>query len=289
MKKQIFIVGIIVLLVTVGLSGCEQKSNTENSNGENSNLKVTTISDLRKSPNEYINQTVTIQGNCDVDSTSCYFISDDGGFLIAINSDNVDKPTSLINHREYNFTGIVISGQPPKCSTSEMIYILVTKIEEIKETQNSMIIRGFQITPTIIKLGETANLTWNVTGVTSVSIDNNIGNVGLNGTIIIQPERTTTYGLRITNETGSKIVFTQITVEGTIPMEIPQITFMQSNNYLMVTNVSESGVSWDNIIIIGTATKPTGTIEVGDIITDCSGEVTVAWQYQLLLWMGTFS
>ncbi|MCJ7572071.1 MAG: hypothetical protein MUO82_09385 [Candidatus Thermoplasmatota archaeon] len=53
---------------------------------------------------------------------------------------------------------------------------------------------------------------------------------------------------------------------------------VEENNYLMVTSVSESGLSWDNIQITGIATKPTGTIEVNDSITGCSGKVIVYWE-----------
>jgi len=50
MKKQLIIVGIAVLLVFVGLSGCEQLS------GE------TSIKEIQDHANNYIGKTVTIRG-----------------------------------------------------------------------------------------------------------------------------------------------------------------------------------------------------------------------------------
>ena len=49
----------------------------------------------------------------------------------------------------------------------------------------------FNVEPSMINKGETANLIWNVTGATTVSIDNSIGDVGLSGTRIISPTQNT--------------------------------------------------------------------------------------------------
>ena len=89
--------------------------------------------------------------------------------------------------------------------------------EETKETSNPMIIYNFQVTPTSIERGGTANLTWNVTGATTVSIDNNIGIVSLNGTRIIQPSQNTTYTLTATNVTDTVTATTEIIVEDITP------------------------------------------------------------------------
>ncbi|MCJ7571691.1 MAG: hypothetical protein MUO82_07425 [Candidatus Thermoplasmatota archaeon] len=75
--------------------------------------------------------------------------------------------------------------------------------EETKETSNPMIIHNFHVTPTLIEIGGTANITWDVTGATTVSINNNIGTVSLKGTIIIQPTQNTTYTLTATNVTDT--------------------------------------------------------------------------------------
>ena len=89
-----------------------------------------------------------------------------------------------------------------------MIVILLTVglsgcNEETKETPNPMIINNFHVTPTLIEIGGKVNITWDVTGATTVSIDNNIGTVSSKGTRIIQPTQNTTYTLTATNITNT--------------------------------------------------------------------------------------
>lgn len=49
------------------------------------------------------------------------------------------------------------------------------------------------------------------------------------------------------------------------------IVFRQENNTLIVTEVKQNLI-WDDFVIIrGNATLPTGTVNQGDIITDCIG------------------
>jgi hypothetical protein len=75
--------------------------------------------------------------------------------------------------------------------------------EETKKTSNPMFILNFHVTPILIEKGGSANITWDVTGATTVSIDNNIGTVSLKGTRIIQPTQNTTYTLTATNATDT--------------------------------------------------------------------------------------
>ena len=70
----------------------------------------------------------------------------------------------------------------------------------------------FNVEPSMINKGETANLIWNVTGATTVSIDNNIGDVGLSGTRIVSPIQNTTYVLTASNSNTSKTATTEIIV-----------------------------------------------------------------------------
>jgi hypothetical protein len=75
--------------------------------------------------------------------------------------------------------------------------------EETKEKSNPMKIHYFHVTPTLIEKDGMVNITWDVTGATTVSIDNNIGTVNLNGSIIIQPTQNTAYTLTATNITNT--------------------------------------------------------------------------------------
>jgi len=76
------------------------------------------------------------------------------------------------------FSGCSEQGQPPK-------------------------INFFIATPSILISGNTSVLNWSTTGATSVSINNGIGNVNLNGPYTVVPTRTQTYILTATNSYGS--------------------------------------------------------------------------------------
>ena len=60
------------------------------------------------------------------------------------------------------------------------------------------------------------------------------------------------------------------------------IVFRQENNTLLVIEVKQN-LTWENFVIIkGNATLPTGTVDLGDIITNCSssnlyGTIEVEW------------
>lgn len=120
MKKQLTIIGIIALFVCIGLSGCQQ---SQQSSGE------TKITDIREHSNNYINQTVTLIAiyGSDID-TLCYVIEDSTGYIDALDSNNVVKPTPTISGSQYKFTGIVRYGRLPTFY-SDTIYLEVTKIE----------------------------------------------------------------------------------------------------------------------------------------------------------------
>jgi len=75
-----------------------------------------------------------------------------------------------------------------------------------------MAIQEFIVTPRIIDAGMTANLSWNITGARSVSIDNGVGQVSLSGVSIVRPSATTTYVLTAENDTISITAQTQVIV-----------------------------------------------------------------------------
>jgi len=85
-----------------------------------------------------------------------------------------------------------------------------TNVDNQDTTQ--LLILLFNVEPNMINKGETANLSWNVTGATTVSIDNNIGDVSLSGTRIISPIQNTTYVLTASNSNTSKTATTLIIV-----------------------------------------------------------------------------
>lgn len=72
----------------------------------------------------------------------------------------------------------------------------------------------FSVNPTEIKTGESATLLWNVTGATSVTIDQGISNVNVADTKTVSPAKTTTYTLTATNSAGTKTESVTLTVGG---------------------------------------------------------------------------
>ena len=150
------------------------------------------------------------------------------------------------------------------------------------ELTEKMTIITFTVIPSLIEVGDTANLSWIVTGSdTLVTIDNGIGEVSLTGNRIITPTETTTYKLTATNNTSTKNVTTQIIVIMNNPEENnsvnnPDIAFTKSSNILTVSRTDE-GLKWDDFTITGECDKSAlgGYIIAGDTITSCSGIITI--------------
>src|ERR1700733_7691660 len=64
------------------------------------------------------------------------------------------------------------------------------------------VISSFTSTPTTTAPGNLVTLAWNVSGATSISIDNGVGNVTNLSSITVSPAQTTTYTLTASNSTG---------------------------------------------------------------------------------------
>lgn len=78
-----------------------------------------------------------------------------------------------------------------------------------------MTIKSFSISPPAITEGEWTTLSWEVTGLGTVKIDPDVGEVSLSGSRSVRPTRDTTYTLFATNEEGiakasTKVVVTSI-------------------------------------------------------------------------------
>ena len=78
------------------------------------------------------------------------------------------------------------------------------------------IINSFSAIPSTITVGESSTLSWSVTDVTSVTIDNGIGSVALTGTTAVNPTTTTPYTLTATNTAGSVTATTTVTVSSAL-------------------------------------------------------------------------
>ncbi len=64
------------------------------------------------------------------------------------------------------------------------------------------VINYFDASPPIISSGGSTLLRWNVSNATSITIDNDIGSVGTDGTMLVSPAASTSYTLTATNAYG---------------------------------------------------------------------------------------
>jgi subtilase family serine protease len=76
------------------------------------------------------------------------------------------------------------------------------------------VINSFSASPSNISAGESSILNWTVTGATTVSIDQGIGNVALTGPRAVTPAATTVYTLTASSSAGSITATTQVMVTG---------------------------------------------------------------------------
>jgi hypothetical protein len=74
------------------------------------------------------------------------------------------------------------------------------------------VINYFNASPGIISPSGSSTISWDVSGAATVSIDQQIGNVGLSGTRVVFPTATTTYTLTATNTVGTVKSTAQVTV-----------------------------------------------------------------------------
>jgi hypothetical protein len=88
---------------------------------------------------------------------------------------------------------------------------------EVSKLFKTPVISSFDASASSITVGQSANLKWDVSGATSVSISPGIGNVSSSGTRGISPTTTTTYTLEAKNMGGSTSKTKIITVTGVLP------------------------------------------------------------------------
>ncbi len=80
-------------------------------------------------------------------------------------------------------------------------------------SSSSLAISSFDVNPSSITVGQTATLSWAVTGAKTVSIDQGIGSVAPSGTKTVTPLSTMTYTLTASDGTNSSKVTVNITVK----------------------------------------------------------------------------
>jgi hypothetical protein len=101
-------------------------------------------------------------------------------------------------------------------------------------TQPAPVILDFAVSPTIITAGQSANLMWNVSGASSVSISPGIGSVALSGSQEVSPVTSVTYVLTATNSYGTNTSTAVLTVNPTIAPPV-------SNNFNVSPTIIDQG------------------------------------------------
>ncbi len=111
------------------------------------------------------------------------------------------------------------------------------------------VINSFDASPPSISAGGSSTLTWKVSGATTVSIDQGIGNVALTGSRAVMPSVTTVYTLTATNAAGvSATATTQVIVSGApsppTPAGLPVVNSFTASPP-SITAGSSATLSWN--------------------------------------------
>jgi hypothetical protein len=100
-------------------------------------------------------------------------------------------------------------------------------------------ITNFVSSPSAISAGGTSTLQWNVTGATSVTIDQGIGSVPLSGSRVVSPSTTTTYNMIAIG--GSQVVTSTAVVTVNSPPVVAQFTASPQQ----IPLAGSSQLNWD--------------------------------------------
>jgi len=102
------------------------------------------------------------------------------------------------------------------------------------------VINSFTASPVTIGSGQTATLSWNVSGATTITIEPAVGGVAPSGTTPVSPTTTTAYTLTATNEGGSATSSLTVTVTSAVTgkpdLVITEIWFTGSILYYKIKN-----------------------------------------------------
>src|SRR5437764_1723364 len=137
------------------------------------------------------------------DTTNATSVTIDNG----IGSEPVSGSTTVTPTQTTTYT---LTASGPGGTVSSQATVTVT---------NRPII-SFIVHPTEIVSGSSATLIWSVSNSTRVSIDNGVGPVTPNGSIVVFPTTTTTYTMTALGLAGTS--FAQVTVD---VIELPKISF----------------------------------------------------------------
>jgi uncharacterized protein YkwD/chitodextrinase len=90
-------------------------------------------------------------------------------------------------------------------------------------TVSAPVISSFSATPSTISAGQSAALSWSVSGATGITLDNGIGDVSGVTSKSVSPAQSTTYNLTATNSGGSVSAHVTVTVNAPQPPTTPTL------------------------------------------------------------------
>jgi len=127
------------------------------------------------------------------------------------------------------------------------------------------IVNSFTVSPTTVSAGGTAQLCWNVSNATSVSISPGLGSVQSTSCTTITPSQTTTYVLTATNAAGPTQASVTVSVGG-----VQILSFSASPAFSPVSG-SPVVLSWttqnaSSVVVTGTGV-PSGAVAVNGSVT----------------------
>lgn len=111
-----------------------------------------------------------------------------------------------------------LTGTHPVSPTTTTYYLLEARNSIGKYNRDQVLvwvlpsINSFAAEPVSITAGGSSTLSWDVSGSTTVTIDQGIGNVALTGTYTVSPTTTTTYTLKASNAAGNVTATAQVVI-----------------------------------------------------------------------------
>jgi hypothetical protein len=115
---------------------------------------------------------------------------------------------------------------------------------------NAPIVAVFNVDPNIIAVGQLSNLHWDVTGASSVSIDQGIGDVQPVGSKVVYPYYSTTYTLTASSSCCSISKAVVLTVGNYYPYQLPYGYPYMHGPFIDILNISPSTIPAGNTAIL---------------------------------------
>jgi hypothetical protein len=230
MKKLLLFIPFIIMVV----SGCitinvpANKTMSPTTTPDNKTTSSTTVPDIKKMPpTAYIDSIQPAKANA--------------GEIISFNSHGTDTDGIIIGYEwRSSLDGILSTVANFKTSSLSVgthnIYLRVIDNSNLWSAEaNSTILVTMKVTkpviesfvayPSSIVRGGATELRWNVSGTGTVFIDNGIGQVTASGFKILYPSVNTVYTLTASNEGGSVVKAFSVTVQESVAVGNPVITF----------------------------------------------------------------